>query len=55
MSQTGQALTLNDHRLVPAVVEDHSVVTWVCLDCDAEYGCASEYLGDVCIQQFSNP
>jgi hypothetical protein len=51
MSETGQALLLSDHRIIPEQIEDHSVVRWRCIDCQAEQDCVSEYLADVCAPQ----
>ena len=51
MSEAGQALSLSDHRIVPAKTENHSVVKWRCIDCQVEQDCVSKYLTDVCVQQ----
>jgi len=47
MSRT--ELTSHEHSLVPAAVEDHSVIRWRCLDCAREFDCVSKCLSDDCV------
>jgi len=48
MSRSDVPLGIRTHRIVPARVEDDSVIRWRCLDCDSEHPCASGYLDEDC-------